>query len=680
MCGIAGLIMDELDPRGGEWITRMTQVQHHRGPDDGGAVVFGLNGAPIQQRQLGRPQEPVTWGYLPCHVALGARRLAIQDLSSAGHQPMSSTDGHVWIVFNGEIYNHGALRGELRSRGATFVGHSDTEVLLAAYRAWGMDCFSRLEGMWGLAVVDWIARRVVLSRDRLGIKPLYLSRFDGGLAFASEITPLLTLSGAMRGVNESALRDFLIAGSVDHANSTFFDGIYAAPPGCAIEWPLRRSTSAEFAARATRYWQPAPAWTRAPARMTDEHENDAALPIRDMLAASVRAHLTGDVDVGSCLSGGIDSSSVVMLAAREATGQSHWSQHTFTATLPGSPLDESRYAQAVLAAAPMLRGHTVSPTGEGLLTNIDALIRHQEQPFGSPSIYMQWEVMRLARETGVKVLLDGQGGDELFCGYEGYWPPMLAHFLTHGRWIGLVSQFRRVPPAAFSHGSLVARTLAHALPAAVRQGMSTRRQFRRQIWLDRDLMDADPAADMWTALGISPPAPMVALEEGPALSRHLWGILLSESLPGLLRFEDRNSMAFGIEARVPMLDRTFVEAAMQAPPELKLRDGTTKRILRAAMRGIVPDEILARRDKIGFTAPTYEWMSGSLRTWWGDLIGSTSFRDRGCFDSKGVAELTRQFDSGTTNPEHQAGLALALWRAALTDAWARQFLDRRRAD
>lgn len=675
MCGIAGLIFDELDPRGGEWIARMTQAMHHRGPDDGGAVVFGLNGSPVTAKALGEPGEPVSWGYLPCHVALGARRLAIQDLSPAGHQPMSSADGHAWLVFNGEIYNHAALREELRARGANFRGHSDTEVLLNAYRAWGMECFARLEGMWGLAIVDWIARRVVLSRDRLGIKPLYLSRFERGLAFASEIKPLLGVSGAMRGVNEAALRDFLLAGRVDHDEATFFDGIYAAPPGCTIEYPLRRSSSTEFAAKAHRYWQPATGWASV------DGEASAAAAMREALASSVRGHLTGDVDVGSCLSGGIDSSAVVMLAnqaAEQSSIGSHWSQHTFTATLPGSPLDESRYAAMVQEAAPQLKGHSIAPTGEGLVENIDKLIEYQEQPFGSPSIYMQWEVMRLANQTGVKVLLDGQGGDELFCGYEGHWPPMLAHLLTHGRWISLASQFRQAPRAAYSRGSLAARTLAHALPPSVRERLSMRRQFKRQAWLDRDLAEAESPPDMWTSLRIAPPAPMRVLEEGPALSRHLWRIVLSESLPSLLRFEDRNSMAFSIEARVPMLDGVVVEMAMRTPPDLKLRDGQTKRVLRSALRGIVPDAILARTDKIGFAAPTLEWMRGPLRAWWSDLIASTSFRDRGCFDEKGIAELTRRFDANPISPEgERASTALDLWRVALVEAWARQFLDRR---
>lgn len=672
MCGIAGLIFDELDPRGGEWIARMTQAMHHRGPDDGGAVVFGLNGSPVMAKALGPASDPVNWGYLPCHVALGARRLAIQDLSAAGHQPMSSPDGHTWLVFNGEIYNHAALREELRRRGAVFAGHSDTEVLLHAYRAWGMECFARLEGMWGLAIVDWIARRVVLSRDRLGIKPLYLSRFEKGLALASEIRPLLGLPGAMRGVNESALRDFLIAGLVDHDDATFFDGVYAMPPGCVIEWPLRRSTSTEFVAKATRYWQPMAGWGDA-----DATEVGAASAIRDALAASVRTHLTGDVDVGSCLSGGIDSSAIVMLAhqAGGATAQgSHWSQHTFTATLPGSPLDEARFAEKVLEAAPQLKGHSVAPSGNGLLSDIDRLIAYQEQPFGSASIYMQWEVMRLAKQTGVKVLLDGQGGDELFCGYEGHWPPMLAHLLTHGRWISLVSQFRAVPAAAFSRGSLAGRTLAHALPAELRQRASLRRQFRRQAWLDRDLADAEAPPDLWTALRIAPPAPMGVLEDGPALSRHLWNILLRESLPGLLRFEDRNSMAFGIEARVPMLDRAVVEMAMRTPPQLKMRDGQTKQVLRTAMRGVVPDAILSRTDKIGFAAPTLDWMRGPLRSWWSDFVGSQSFRDRGCFSANDVNELAKRIDG---NGASASQAALDLWRVAITEAWARQFLDRR---
>jgi asparagine synthase (glutamine-hydrolysing) len=720
MCGIAGIILDELDPRGAAWIGEMTQRLYHRGPDDGGAVVFGLGGTPVVERRLGRPDEAVAWDHLAVHVGLGARRLAIIDLSPAGRQPMPATGGQVWIVFNGEIYNHEALRDDLRGRGMVFVGRSDTEVFLAAYRAWGRDCFARLEGMWAAAILDWGARRVFLSRDRLGIKPLYLTRFERGIAFASEIKSLLPLPGAARGVNEARLRDFLSQGLVDHTDETLFDGVWSMPPGCWLEIDLRTRTSMESVGAMHRYWRPdcgaaakeplalareplalargcivgggraAPPATAEDGCATPQDFADAATSVRETLRQAVRSHLRSDVPVGSCLSGGIDSSAIVTLAHSIVAGGSalwpNWSQHTFTASLAGSPLDETHHADAVVQACPGLRGHTVEPTAERLLADLPTLVRHQEQPFGSPSIYMQWEVMRLARETGVTVLLDGQGGDELFCGYEGYLPPYLAHLLRGGRLPTFLREFR-AGRAHFGARALATHVGAHLLPRRLRDALRRGVNVVRPRWLAADLFTVDEPPDMYAALRVTPPEAPPGLHGDGALSRFLWSVLLRDSLPSLLRFEDRNSMAFSIEARVPLLDRALVELAMGLPVEWKLGGGQLKRVLREALRGLVPEAILARRDKIGFTAPTAPWMHGGLSEWWYDLLASKSFRERGCFRPQGVRRLVERFERAAASSAHPARatnscspsvcthLATAIWRLAIVEQWARQFLD-----
>ncbi len=634
MCGITGLILDEPTPQAAGWLTDMTQRLHHRGPNDGGAVVFGPNGSPATTRPLGPPGQPVAWGGITFGVGLGARRLAIIDVSPAGHQPMSAPDGHAWIVFNGEIYNHVALRSELRQRGMAFRGESDTEVFLAAYRAWGWACLARLEGMWGAAIVDWAAGRLLLTRDRFGIKPLYIARFGGGVAFASEIKSLLLLPGARRGVNEARLRDFLSEGRVDHTDETLYEGIWSVPAGCGLEIDVRPRASLRQVGACRRYWRPQFAW---------KAESDAPGRVAACLRAAVRTHLRSDVPVGSCLSGGLDSSAIVGLLRETAGpgggGPDAWSQHTFTASLPDSALDETGHAQAVLDAFPDLKGHFVCPTGERLLDDLDRLIWHQEQPFGTPSIYLQWEVMRLARETGVTVLLDGQGGDELFCGYEGYWPAYLAHLVRRGRWVAAHREFRSVSRRWFGASPLAARCGAHLLPVAVRSAAGRRLRARRQRWLARDLFDVEDLGTWGADLQVAAPAPVAGSWRDPVFSRHLYHILLRESLPGLLRFEDRNAMAFSIEARVPFLDRSLVELAMALPPEEKLQDGRMKAVLRQAVRDVVPQLVVRRKDKIGFTAPTSAWMRGPLRNWWRDLIASRSFRERGCFDSRGTEAL-----------------------------------------
>lgn len=656
--------MEELDPRGGDWLTAMTQRLYHRGPNDGGAVVFGLGGMPAVPRSLGRPEEPVDWSRLPASVGLGARRLAVIDPSSAGHQPMVSQDGQVWIVFNGEIYNYQSLRGELRERGMVFHGESDTEVFLMAYRVWGHDCFARLEGMWAAAIVDWGARRAFLSRDRLGIKPLYLTRFERGIAFASEIKSLLLLPGAARGINEARLRDFLSQGIVDHTDGTLFDGIASMPPGCWAEFDLRIHTAVQNVGFLHRYWQPLSGWRDQP---------DAPARVLSGLRDAVRSHLRSDVPVGSCLSGGLDSSAVVSLvhglSAQDAKATANWSQHTFTASLPGLPLDETRHAETVVQACPGLSWHCVTPTAERLLTDMQTLVWHQEQPFGSPSIYMQWEVMRLARETGVTVLLDGQGGDELFCGYEGHVPPYLADLLSHGRLGVFGREFREAAGRHFCCCSLAGHVAANMVSDGVRDYSRRFVQMWRQPWLAGELFSVDEPADFYRQMRLSPPEPLAVLQEGPASARRLWAILLRESLPSLLRFEDRNSMAFSIEARVPLLDRSLVEFAMALPTSRKISGGRLKAVLREAVQGVVPDSIIARRDKIGFSAPTLDWLRGGLREWWCDMLASKSFLDRGCFSAKHVRRLADRLLKG------DASAALPIWRLAIVEQWSRQFLD-----
>ncbi|MCG8407473.1 MAG: asparagine synthase (glutamine-hydrolyzing) [Phycisphaerales bacterium] len=666
MCGIAGFILDEINPQATAWLTAMTQRLYHRGPDDGGAVVFGMNASPTVCRELGSADGTVDWSYVPVKLGLGARRLAVVDRSSAGHQPMSSSDGRVWLVYNGEIYNHAAVRSELLDRGMHFEGRSDTEVLLSAYRAWGVNCFERLEGMWAVAIVDWAAGRMVLSRDRFGIKPLYVSRFDGGMAFASEIKSLVVLPGAPEGVHEARLRDFLCDGRVDHTDDTLFENIWSAPAGCWIELDLRARGTMHAGGSVHRYWRPRYGWADA---------SEEPRQIARLLSESVTAHLQGDVPIGSCLSGGLDSSAIVSIAHRQGTecveSFQHWTQHAFTASLPGCDLDETKYAKIVAEACPGLQSHFIEPTPQRLSEDMTSLMWHQEQPFGSPSIYLQWEVMRLAREVGITVLLDGQGGDELFCGYEGYIPPYLAHLLRRGRVPAFQREYRAAKRHHFPTDGLLKHVVAALLPEATRRRWRLRGHMRQQPWLVRDLFSAEELPGMCEVLELTPPDSVQGTWRDAALSQRLWAVLLQDSLPSLLRFEDRNSMAFSIEARVPFLARDFVELAMSLPVSRKIKDGVLKVALREAMKDIVPDTILNRNDKIGFSAPTAAWMRGGLRDWWQEALTSRSFLDRGCFEPKGVLGLIKRFDAGDEAVAHH------LWRLAAVEQWARQFLDQR---
>lgn len=660
MCGIAGIVLDELDPRAAEWVTAMTQHLHHRGPDDGGAAAFGLGGRPVVTRALGPPGRAVEWEYLVGQAALGARRLAIVDLSPAGHQPMASDDGAVWLAFNGEIYNHAALREELTARGMAFRGRCDTEVFLSAYRAWGVDCFERLEGMWAAAIFDWREGRAVLARDRLGIKPLYVTRFEKGLAFASEIAALLTLPGAPREAGEPGLRDFLVRGLVDHTQETLFAGVHAFPPGCYAVLNLQRREGASASGILRRFWR---------LDLSPRDLPDAPKRVHDALASAVSSHLGGDVPVGTCLSGGIDSSSIVaLLGRRTRESPGAWSQHAFTACLPGDALDETRFAEIAGRAAGSLQWHRVEPSAERLAAAMEPFVRHQGQPVGSASMYLQWEVMALAKQTGVKVLLDGQGGDELFCGYHGHVPPFLASLIRRGRIGAFLREYRAARRGLFADGGLREHIAAALLPPDWRDALRLRRDRATMDWLAPELFSVEEAPTLASALGWQDESGE-ATTGGGALEAELTRILLRESLPALLRYEDASSMAHSIEARVPFLDRGVLELAMQLPSALKIRDGVSKAVLRDAMRGLVPEEILSRRDKIGYGAPQAAWLRGALRDWWVDAVTSDSFFNRGCFRPIGVKALMERFDRGDDSA------ATPLWRMAMVETWARMHLD-----
>lgn len=671
MCGIAGILLDEIDPAMPARLAAMTQTMFHRGPDDGGGVVFGMGGKPAVERRFPVKNDAPDWSYVSAKLGIASRRLAIVDRSEAGRQPMASDDGRVWLVYNGEIYNHQSLRAELTEQGMPFRGHSDTEVLLNGYRAWGSEVFDKLEGMFACAIVDWSAGKMFLARDFFGIKPLYLCRFDGGMAFASEIKALLTLPGQPAGINEAVLRDFLCDGRIDTSDETVFEDIWSLPGGHMLELDLRGKGTMHAGGRLRSFHGHGTAeW------------KDHAEGLKICLRESVVQHFQGEVPIGSCLSGGLDSSSIVCLANEfRRTGEyEQLSQHTFTATLPDDPLDESEYAQAVIDACEGLESHRVTPSAERFVECVRDLVWHQEQPFGSPSIYMQWEVMRLAREHGVTVLLDGQGGDELFCGYEGYIPMFLADLLRRGKLSRFWREYKAAKRGHFAGRKLLKHLIASLLPAKTRDKMRRAEWAVKRPWLDPDIFAPDAATSMAERLDIKiDPPPAFGRS---AFEKRWWSMIRSESLPSLLRFEDRSSMAFSIEARVPILSRTVLLMALGVKAEQKPRkelpsfhvddcivDGVLKANLRTAMKDTVPDKVLNRSDKIGFSAPTAKWMRAGLADWWKECVTSQSFLDRGCFDAKGVLDLVNRFEKGDDDA------APHLWRLAITEQWARVFLD-----
>jgi asparagine synthase (glutamine-hydrolysing) len=628
MCGIVALLRTDGAPLDPGLLRRATDSLAHRGPDDEGFVLTGP-GRPA--RRFGGPASALP-GLDPVAAAraepgdsigLGNRRLAILDLTPAGHGPMSSRDGSVWLTYNGEVYNYVELADELEALGHRLESRCDTEVVLAAYLEWGSGCFERLNGMFALAI--WDARRaeLVLARDPLGIKPLYVAQLDGLFAAASEPKALLAL-GAASALDEETAYAYLVAAYADGGARTFFRDIRRVEPATV------ETIAADGTRRVRRYWSldgVAPfAGTRA----------EAVQSFRDLFLDAVRIQLRSDVPVGTALSGGLDSSSVVAGVALADGAPA--ARHTFTAVFPGTGVDESRYAQAV-AARHGAAWHSVEPSAEELLADLDALVLAQDEPFPSSSSYAQWRVMRLAHGHGVTVLLDGQGGDELLAGYDGFRPYAIADALRGGR----LSAARELRSA-----SLAARTAAALLPPPLSDPLR-RRARARAAFVARDLHARHARA----------------LGELERTEQTLDGVLrrslLVTTLPVLLRSEDRNSMAHSREARVPFLDVRLVELAASLPPELKLEGGTTKVVLREALGDLLPPEVLARRDKLGFATPEAVW----LRRLGGALVGDVLRSGDGVVDAAGAGALWTRVQAGDD------AAAAPLWRVICFERWRR---------
>jgi asparagine synthase (glutamine-hydrolysing) len=601
MCGIAGCVGPAAVPD--ELLVRMSAAIAHRGPDDDGVWC-----------------EP--------GVGFAHRRLSIIDLSALGHQPMVSSCGRYVIVFNGEIYNYIELRDELMQAGESFASHSDTEVLLVAFRRWGRAVLDRLNGMWAFAIWDRVERRLFASRDRFGKKPFYYSEIPGGMLFASEIKAILATGLIEPRVNPSAVADFAAERVTDHEVSTFFEGVFQLLPGSWLQW---RGGSIEVG----KYWS------------LDLHDEGRAFrceEVRELLEDAVRIRLRADTPVGALLSGGLDSSAVTCLAA----ARSGSAIHTFT-TLDAVPVEEAAGVDRVAAKYPNVIVHRDVMSTEDFLSELDRCIWHQEEPFADGSMVAHFRLMGIAREAGVKVLLTGQGADEVFAGYPGYLTIQLAGFLASGRF----GEFRRKLKEIKATGQPVslASVAGYALPSSVTRAVRARRSIGATDWLIPECRHVSPRVRD----GYNVP------RNGDALNAALLESIECRTLPGFLHYEDRNSMAFGVETRLPFLDYRLVSAVLPLSSERKTQGGLTKSLLRDALRGSVPDSIVARSAKTGYPAPLSRWLREAgpdvWNSWMDSVHGCPLIRsDRWhahyarfiAGDDQGVAPTWR-------------GLTLALW-------------------
>jgi asparagine synthase (glutamine-hydrolysing) len=590
----------------------------HRGPDDAGS-----------------------WFSRDEGVMLGSRRLAILDLSPRGHQPMQDLSRKLTIVFNGEIYNFLELRAKLSSSYA-FRTSSDTEVLLAAYAVWGIDCLKHLNGMFAFAIWDGKHQRLFAGRDRFGEKPFYYFRGQDFFLFASEIKALLGSRLIRPEPNLAAIYQFLAYRETDGDRETLLKDVFSLPAGHALVY-----SATERTLDIRQYWDLDP---EREIRLSSDREY--ADRLLDLLKDSVKIRLRSDVAVGSSLSGGIDSSSIVGLMSGNLNGNG---QATFSARFEDPAIDEGIHIRSVAERFP-INAHSVFPNARCFVNEVEQFAWYQEHPFSNMSVYAQWCVMRLAKEQGVTVLLDGQGADENLGGYATFFGSYCKDLLNQKRWRAFLrAMCSQVRSAGLVRLGVV---LAPLLSATSRQRLQ---QFREPLALTREFeRESNSSPSRLTCRFRS------------ALHNDLYQQLRSSMLPKLLRFADRNSMAFSREVRLPFLDHRVVEYLFAIPEEQKIRDATSKVVLRRAMQGIVPHQILERRDKKGFETPQSEWLAGPLRKWAEDILNSSEFHERGWIDSRRAKDIWKQF---LARPSRHHNV-ICRWLSL--EIWARTFLNESR--
>lgn len=671
MCGITGCF--SVTPQPVDIVGRMTDLIRHRGPDDEGFVLFSeLSASPRICGGLDTPADVYgaanscapkeqigDLGEYPVTLALGHRRLSIVDLSPLGHQPMSSADGRYWIVFNGEVYNHIELRVELEKVGHRFVSHSDTEVIIAAYREWGKDCLTRFNGMFAFLIYDREQCKLFAARDRFGVKPLYYRVFEHGIAFVSEIKQFTALPQWRAQMNGQRVYDFLNWGITDHTDETLFDGVFQLRGGQALALDLQAIVEGRQQYAAGKRL-PVYSWYQLAPRPFLGTFQEAAEQFRDKLTDAVHLRLRADVPIGSCLSGGLDSSSIVCLVNKLLREQgAHGLQKTFSACTDVAKFDERKWIDIVVEATGV-DAHYVYPALGGLFGEVSAITWHQDEPFGSTSIYAQWNVFRLAAEQNVKVMLDGQGADEQLAGYHGFFGPHLAELFRTLRWAALLkeaSAMRRLH--GYSYKTAAAYLANYTLPEQIKDRLRrvAGRADSSPTWLDIEQLKC-VAKNPFQVAGSA---------EAKTIQSLSIAQLTASNLQMLLHWEDRDSMGHSIESRVPFLDFRLVEFVLGLPDEFKLSGGVTKRVLRQGMSGILPDAIRDRTDKLGFVTPEETWLRESAPDLFRKKLNESIVACGGIVRKAEANKMLEDMISGRTR------FSYLPWRLISFGEWMKQF-------
>jgi asparagine synthase (glutamine-hydrolysing) len=583
MCGIAGIY----DIRGVSLntITSVSGVLRHRGPDDEGFLFIDSDNL---VKSL-RGDDTIT--ELSCLTPFSAysgspklafihRRLSIIDLKPTGHQPMCLADNRFAIIYNGEVYNYIELRTELQKLGYSFFSDSDTEVILNSYRHWSEKCVDHFVGMWAFVILDRTKNILFCSRDRFGIKPFYYFENPDFFAFGSEIKALLALPQVQPILDENKAIEFLTNGNQNFNGKTFFSGISELLPAHNMIYDLLSQTLSSYS-----YYS-----IKLSDSLINISHDEAIKKMSELINDAISIHLRSDVPVGTCLSGGLDSTTII---AHVAGIKLPYKVCTFTASFPGTNVDETSYINQLKGLYDFSDYYTY-PDLKKLWSVADPFLWHQELPVQSTSMFAQWEVMKLAHDNLIKVLLDGQGMDEILGGYSEFTGSLLLGHLTNGRflkffkaYIDLKTNYKTSPVL-----NELARAMFQYIPEALRHRIYSSQRVGPSI-INKKYSDILQEIKFERRISNS-------MRETSLMS-------IQNILPVLLRYEDRSSMAFSIESRVPYLDHRLVEFCVNLPDDVKIHNGWTKYVLRKSSEPYLPKEITWRKEKFGFVTPEKLW-------------------------------------------------------------------------
>jgi asparagine synthase (glutamine-hydrolysing) len=623
MCGFAAFLSREPIGPAGEteaWMTSIIDTIAHRGPDDFGVLVDS-------------------------RAALGFRRLSILDVSEAGHQPMTSADGRYSMVFNGEIYNYVELRNELQALGHRIRSSGDSEVLLAAYIQWGEGMVDRLVGMFAFCIVDRVRQQMFVGRDRFGIKPLFVLRSPRGILFASELKAIRRSGLAEMKPNVARFARFLSKGRTEMVaedEHTFLDGVQQLQAGETL------TVGFDGKERSRIYWNPYD--------LADSGDASAS-QFNELFDEAIRMHLRSDVPVGVMLSGGMDSVSITCrLVALAHNGHCQPGQvHAFC--YQSADHDESVQVADTVRSTGVTPHYSYDDSARAFWNALPAVVWHHDEPFHSPTVLVGYELYRLAAANGIKVVLSGQGADEVLGGYPDYYENMLLSLFNDARLIDLRTQLKRVAAdRGMSERNLMLRV-----------GRMARNNTLRNVGWFRDMVNKRRIANEPVGHLNSTMRDELAREQQRPWDLELGDVLRGSirhwSLPQYLRVDDRNSMAHSVEARVPFLDHRLVEYALRLPSQERLWNGWNKVALRNAMRGRIPDSVVERRAKLGFPTAARRWLAGELLPSLRELILDGPVASSGWLEMPVMERLLREHGEG--RHDHTD----VLFAAAQTSVW-----------